>query len=313
MKRSIEVSSRGTRLYLQDSRLQVCREDETLASIPVEDLALVILATTGVGLSSGVLKALGEAGAAVLACDDSYHPCGIFLPMAANALHSERARLQAEASAPLRKNLWARIVKAKIANQAANLDDGPARTRLLDLADKVRSGDEGNREGQAARVYWPAVFTSAEEAVPRPFQRFRDGPPPNNLLNYGYSVLRAATARALCVAGLQPMVGIHHRNRYSGFCLADDLMEPFRPFVDRTVLSLVLDGKLAIDKDTKGVLIGTLASDVRVGSESLSMGLALERAASSMAKAFERQVKGGEAAPTAAESLILPAGQPRCH
>lgn len=306
MKRTIEISSRGTRLTLENSRIQVQREEDTLASIPAEDLGMIILSSTGISLSSGVLKALGEAGGAVLACDDSYHPCGMFLPMAANALHSERARQQADISAPMRKNLWARIVRAKIRNQAALLRDEAALKRLELLLAQVRSGDEGNAEGEAARIYWSRIFADHRLVLPAPFRRDRDGAPPNSLLNYGYTVLRAATARALCVAGLHPAVGLHHRNRYSGFCLADDLMEPFRPFVDRRVTFLAAEARFEIDKDVKSHLIGVLSHDVEMPDGKHTLANALEASASSLAIAIERQVKGGEPAPEAAESLVLP-------
>ena len=243
MKRTIEIATRGTRLTLENSRIQVIRDDETLASIPAEDLGMIILSSTGISLSSGVLKALGEAGAAVLACDDSHHPCGLFLPMDANTLHSERARLQAELSAPMRKNLWARIVRAKVRNQASLLRDDGARNKLKSLVEQVRSGDEGNVESEAARIYWSKLFADHRAVLPTPFLRNRDGAPPNNLLNYGYTVLRAATARSLCAAGLHPAVGLHHRNRYSGFCLADDVMEPYRPFVDRLVTFMTAESR----------------------------------------------------------------------
>ncbi len=307
MKRTIEISSRGTRLTLENSRIQVTREDETLASIPSEDLGMIILSSTGISVSSGVLKALGETGAAMLACDDSYHPCGLFLPMAANALHSERARLQAEMSAPMRKNLWARIVRAKVRNQAALLRDEAARKRLLALVDQVRSGDEGNVESEAARVYWSRLFADHRSILPAPFRRDRDGAPPNNLLNYGYTVLRAATARSLCAAGLQPAVGLHHRNRYSGFCLADDVMEPYRPFVDRLVTFIAAESRFEIDKDVKGLLVGVLGNDVMLPDGTYSLMNALDKTASSLAIAIERQVKDGETAPISSDALILPA------
>ncbi|MHB8078898.1 MAG: type II CRISPR-associated endonuclease Cas1 [Candidatus Krumholzibacteriia bacterium] len=306
MKRTIEVSTRGTQLLVEQSRIQVRRDGEILASIPAAELSMVILGSTGVTVSSGVLQALGSTGGALLACDEALLPCGLFLPMDANTLHSERARLQAGVSAPMRKNLWGRLVRAKILGQAAMLDGGPAKTRLLALADRVRSGDEGNAEGEAARIYWPLVFAAHADMVSQPFRRNREGLPPNNLLNYGYTILRAATARALCAAGLHPAVGLHHRNRYSGFCLADDLMEPFRPTLDQVVLGLVGTGCQAIDKDAKQALIGVLTRPVLLKGECCALGDALERTASSLAIAIERQVKGKESAPQAAEALLVP-------
>lgn len=313
MKRTIEISTRGTRLSLLNSRVQITQKEETLASIPVEDLGMIILDTTGVSVSSGVLKAIGSAGGTILACDDSHHPCGLFLPLSANTLHSERARLQAEASIPLKKNLWAKLVKAKIMNQSRVLVNAESRNALTVLAGKVRSGDEGGRESRAARIYWGSVFSEIPGIITSPFHRFREGPPPNNLLNYGYTVLRAATARALCIAGLNPALGLHHRNRYSGFCLADDMMEPFRPFIDRTVLALVVTGSLVISKESKATIIGTLSQEVSLKGESMPLGIALERSASSLAKTMEQQVKGQESAAKASSLLLLPRENKSCH
>lgn len=313
MKRTIEISTRGTRLALKDSRVQVIREKETLASIPIEDLGMVILETDGVSISSGVLTALGEAGGSVLTCDNGHLPCGLFLPLTVNTLHSERARLQTEVSQPLRKNLWARIVRAKVENQARVVNNPDARQYLLGLAEKVKSGDESNIEGRAARYYWGRLFEHIPGNVPPPFRRYREGPPPNNLLNYGYTVLRAATARSLCIAGLHPSIGLHHRNRYSGFCLADDLMEPFRPFVDQVVLELAGSDRLEIDKETKSMLIGVQSADIGFRGESLTLGMALESCASSLAKAIEGQVKMGDSAAVAAKRLLLPSVMKPCH
>ena len=312
MKRTISVSSRGTRLALRNSRVMVQKEDAILAETPIEDLGLVVLETTGVSISSGVITALGSAGGALLACDDTFHPCGMYLPMDANSLYSERVRLQACMSAPLKKNLWAHIIRAKIKNQAAVL--GPAAGKpLLRLAEKTRSGDAGATEGQASRIYWPLVFASCEAITQHPFRRRREGKPPNNLLNYCYAVLRAATARALCVAGLQPVMGLHHQNRYSGFCLADDVMEPFRPVADAVVRDIVAAGSLAIDKEVKKQLIGVLMRDVVIDGERTALWVALERTGSSLAKAIEAQVKHGASAPEAARLLVLPGICAPCH
>lgn len=305
MKHTISVAFRGTQLALRNARITVKREDEILADIPVEDLGLIILESTGISISSGVMTALAKAGGAILTCDDSFHPCGLYIPLDANSLHAERARLQWEMSAPLKKNLWARIVAAKIFNQAALLDaDGSVSLRRL--ADTTRGGDTGAHESQASRIYWPQVFRDCDAVKKHPFRRYREGPPPNNLLNYGYAVLRAATARALCIAGLQPVVGLHHRNRYSGFCLADDVMEPYRPVVDTVVREFVLLGKLVIDKEVKQGLIAILSRPVCMAGKTTVLAVALERTASSLAKAIEMQVKDGTPVPIAAKELQLP-------
>ncbi|HOX25475.1 MAG TPA: type II CRISPR-associated endonuclease Cas1 [Candidatus Krumholzibacteria bacterium] len=309
MKRTISVATRGTQLALRNTRITITRDDETLADIPAEDLGLIVLESTGISISSGVMAALGKTGGAILACDETFHPCGMFIPLDVHSLHSERVRLQSEMSAPLKKNLWARIVGAKIANQAALLRGDDA-VPLRRLAETTRSGNIGAHESQASRIYWPLVFRECAAITKHPFRRHREGAPPNNLLNYGYAVLRAATARALCMAGLQPVIGLHHRNRYSGFCLADDVMEPYRPVVDSVVREFAVQGRLEIDKDVKQGLIGVLYREVSILGESTSLAVALESTASSLAHAIEEQVKNGASAPVAAKELQLPEIQP---
>lgn len=308
MKRTIEVSTRGTSLSLADARLVVKQDSTILASIPFEDIGVLVLDSTGIELSSGALKALAEAGAALLSCDDRHHPNGIFLPLVSNSLHSERLRFQVLASEPIKKNLWARIIASKIQNQSANLNCEATQQRLSRLAVNIRSGDKGNLESQASRFYWPKVFDGLIENSSGPFLRRRSGAPPNDLLNYGYAVLRAATARALCSAGLHPGLGIHHTNRYSGYCLADDLMEPYRPWVDRRVQSLLKEGIAELSKEGKKAILETLTDDCKVDDFSGPILVALERSASSLAQCFEASSKG-ETAPRSAKLLLLPRWQ----
>ena len=305
MKRVLEISTRGIRLHLKDAQLLIRKDEETLATVPVEDVGVVILDSTGISISSGALKALSSHGAVVLSCDDSHHPVGLFLPLQANSLHGERLRFQVSASAPFGKNVWGHIIRAKIVNQARNLSPIPERKRLLQLAASVKSGDSGHCESQASRIYWGVVFRDLP-GVPSSFRRQREGPPPNGLLNYGYAVIRAAIARALCGAGLHPGLGIHHRNRYNPFCLADDLMEPFRPFVDSAVRDTVTAGETTVTKNAKSLLIGVLKRQVNMSGKSVSVELAIERAAQSLAKAYESHVKRGTPATRAARALLLP-------
>lgn len=301
----IEISTRGTRLFLDAGRLVIHREEEDLARIPLEDLGVVVLDSTGVSISSGALKALADAGCAVLACDDTHHPNGLFLPLSANSLHGERVQIQADAGIPLRKNLWARIVQRKILNQA-QVCSGAIEKGLIGLAAKVRSGDPGNCEAQAARLYWAQIFRGIP-TIEQPFRRYREGPPPNGLLNYGYALIRALIARNVCAAGLHPALGLHHRNRYNAFTLADDLMEPFRPVVDGRVADLVRGGIASVHKESKQALLEILTAQVEMEGQSVSVELAAERAAASLAKALVAAVKEGESAPAAAEHLCLPA------
>lgn len=305
MKRIIEIGTRGTQLFLERRRLVVRRDEEDLARIPLEDIGVVVVDSTGVTISSGALKALAEHGATLLACDDTHHPNGLFLPLVSNSLHGERIRHQAEASAPLKKNLWAAIVRRKILNQSHMVQE-PLKGGLIRLAERVKSGDSGHCESQAARSYWKGFFEGIN-GIETPFRRNRDGAPPNNLLNYGYAVMRAAVARALCGAGLHPGLGIHHRNRYNGYCLADDLLEPFRPFVDRMVRRYAGKGRVEMDKDLKMDLIKVLTEQVCVGKETISIELAVERSAASLAQSFVASGKNGISAPKAVTRLILPA------
>ena len=305
MKRTIEISTSGTRLFLKDKRLVVHRDDKDLAKIPLDDLGVVVFDSTGISISSGALKALADHGCTLLACDDTHHPNGLFLPLVGNTLHGERIRCQADASLPLRKNLWARVVKRKILNQAALLSS-PMSQGLVRLAEGVRSGDSGGCEAQAAKAYWPLVFQGLDR-VPAPFKRHRDGEAPNGLLNFGYAILRALVARAVCAAGLHPGLGIHHSNRYNGFSLCDDLMEPYRPVVDHLVRDIIRSGSLTVHKETKGRLLFVVQEQVRMENQSVSVELAVEKTASSVAAAFIASVKDGVGAPEAAERILLPA------
>lgn len=304
MKRTIEISSRDIRLSLKEQRLVLQREEEILASIPIEDIGVVVLDSTGISISSGALKALADAGCALLACDDTHHPNGIFLPIAANTLHGERIQLQARMSEPLRKNLWAHIIRSKILNQA---EAAPSviQERLLHLAATVKSGDSSNCESQAARVYWSSFFDDVT-GIDKPFLRHRDGPCPNPMLNYGYAIIRASISRAICAAGLHPALGIFHRNRSNGFSLADDIMEPFRPVVDLRVHQLIRAGARQIDKEVKGRLIAILSDQIEIAGEICSVTLAAERTASSLAKSITAHAKEGIQTQQAAFMLQLP-------
>ncbi len=305
MKRTIEVSTRHTRLFVHAKRLVVERDESVLARIPLSDLGLLILDSSGIGISSGLLSGLAQEGAAVLVCDDKHLPKGLFLPFENNCLHAERVRRQASASRPLEKNLWQRVVRKKIANQAALLREAAGRQRLLVLKKRVKSGDPGNLEAQAAQAYWPLVFAHDLPPEFSPFRRRAHGNPPNCLLNYGYAVLRAATARALVGAGLHSGLGVHHQNRYSGHPLADDMMEPFRPWVDQKVLEILRSGILELNKDTKKVLLEVLTSPATLSSGTTPLFHGLERMAASLAEVYEAFSRG-EAAPSAASRLVLP-------
>ncbi len=207
--------------------------------IPIEDIGVVILDNKQITVTQGALDALLDNNVAVISCDEHRMPSGLMLPLSGNTIQSERFRHQIDASLPLKKQLWQQTIQAKIRNQASVL----SRCRDLECrnmeawAKQVKSGDSDNLEGRAAAFYWPNLFGHIDG-----FRRDRDGIAPNNLLNYGYAVLRAVVARALVGSGLLPTLGIHHRNRYNAYCLADDIMEPYRPYVDRVVADLTDEG-----------------------------------------------------------------------
>lgn len=223
-------------------------------TIPLDDIAVVVAAHPQVSFTLAVLSGLSASGALLVACDEKRQPAAMMLPLAVHHLQTERYGAQAQISQPVRKRLWRQIVRAKIEAQARLLEERTgANLGLRAMAARVRSGDSGNLEAQAARIYWRALLGDG-------FRRSPEGEGVNPLLNYGYAVLRAAVARAICAAGLHPTFGLHHRNRYDAFCLADDLMEPFRPLVDAFAATLAEEHgeRVALDRDTKRSLLEPL-------------------------------------------------------
>lgn len=253
-------------------------------TVPVEDIGMLVLEHQQITLSHYLLDKLLANNASVVICNETRHPSGLMLPLEGNTLQSERFRAQVEATDPLKKQLWQQTVKAKITNQAAVLKKwGIAHNYLTTLAMNIKSGDADNCEAQAAAYYWSNLFPPAWQ-----FFRRRDGPPPNNLLNYGYAILRATVARAITGAGLLPTLGIFHRNRYNAYCLADDIMEPYRPFVDAVVRSII-DSTSAVDtltKELKVQLLNLPASDVAMDGGKSPLMLATQRTAASLTKCY---------------------------
>jgi len=256
---------------------------ETL--VPIEDIGILLIESREVMLSSYLLSELAASNVAVCVCDETHHPVGLQLPFSSHNLHGERFRSQLAAGEPLRKQLWANIIKAKIRNQGLvldqfRLDSIPLKERLR----QVRSGDPGNEEGQAARYYWQTLM----EPVPG-FYRDRNGPPPNQLLNFGYTILRTAVARSLVGTGLLPVAGIHHHNRYNAFPLADDLMEPFRPWVDREVVHIIRQHgpEHTLDRETKTRLVGFLTQDSHTERSTSPLLVSIQQAAAQLAKSFD--------------------------
>lgn len=238
----------SVRLSQLEIRLPEVEKNTTLSSnfkessvkrIPIEDIGVVVLDNKQITITQGALGALLDNNVAIISCDEQRMPSGLMLPLAGNTTQSERFRHQIEASLPLKKQLWQQTIQAKIINQSAVLyiQRGMECGNMEAWAKQVKSGDTDNLEGRAAAFYWQNLFGNIKG-----FHRDRDGVAPNNLLNYGYAILRAVVARSLVGSGLLPTLGIHHHNRYNAYCLADDIMEPYRPYVDRLVAEIVGSG-----------------------------------------------------------------------
>lgn len=253
---------------------------QSIRTIPVEDIGVIILDNRQITITQGLLEALLENNTALITCDSSRIPIGLMLPLCGNTIQNEKFRAQLSASSPLKKQLWQQTIQAKIFNQASVLKHcrGTDVRNMLKWSNEVRSGDSENLEARAAVYYWANLFQN--------FKRFREGSPPNNLLNYGYAILRAIVARGLVSSGLLPTIGIHHHNRYNAYCLADDIMEPYRPFVDKLVLELYNNKQLEINKDSKAKLLTIPIIDVKINSQRSPLMIAVGITTSSLYKCF---------------------------
>ncbi len=277
----------GNPAYLKTSHKQLLisqtgKEDK---QVPIEDIGVLILDHLQITITQPTLTRLLQNNVAVITCDETHHPIGLFLNLDGHTLQSQKFKAQIEAPIPLKKQLWQQTVEAKITNQAALLRDQKIEHKLLlTLAKDVRSGDNTNHEAQAAVYYWKNLFPDFLK-----FSRSRDGAPPNNLLNYGYAILRATVARSLVASGLLPTLGIFHRNQYNAYCLADDMMEPYRPFVDKIVCDIVtMNGKfLEMTSGMKEQLLSLPAVDVKIGGQKSPLMVAVQRTTASLAKCFE--------------------------
>ena len=260
------------------------------ATKPIEDIGVIVLDNKQITITSGLLEALLENNCAIITCDSKSMPTGLMLPLAGNTTQSERFRHQIEASLPLKKQLWQQTIQQKISNQVGvlrkclNAETGCMQT----WAKEVRSGDPDNLEGRAAAYYWKNLFGEIPE-----FTRERTGVSPNNLLNYGYAILRAIVARSLVGSGLLPTLGIHHHNRYNAYCLADDIMEPYRPFVDNLVFNIVEQfGKnIELTKEIKSQLLTIPVIDVTIQDKSSPLMIAVSQTTASLYKCFAGELR----------------------
>lgn len=279
----------GNPAYLHKNLLQLKIinpvDNSEIGSIPLEDVGVVVLDNPQITITHALMAALIERNVALISCDEKHLPVGLMLPLDGNTIQTERFRLQIDASEPLKKNLWAQTVKAKIENQAKVLQlAGIDNKRLLALVPQIQSGDPDNIEGRAASVYWKLLF---EEL---PFVRDRFGLMPNAHLNYGYAILRAIVARALVGSGLLPTLGIHHSNKYNAYCLADDIMEPYRPFCDLIVYRMVKNEEITDDdlsKEHKAKLLSIATVDVMIDGKKSPLMVGLPRTSNSLFECFD--------------------------
>jgi CRISPR-associated protein Cas1 len=263
---------------------------ENIRTIPIEDIGVVILDHQQITITHQTLEKLLEVNTAILTCDKSHLPVGLLLPLCGNTLQNERFREQLDASLPLKKQLWQQTIQCKIQNQAAiiHYHKKEIARNMLKWVDDVKSGDPDNLEARAAAYYWKTIFDDFEE-----FTRDREGVPPNNLLNFGYAILRAIVARSLVSAGLLPTLGIHHHNRYNAYCLADDIMEPYRPYVDKIVLDII-DSKAdlaQLTKEIKSQLLSIATVEVVINRERSPLMIATQKTAISLYKCFSGEIR----------------------
>jgi len=296
--KTVEFATLGTRLSVAHRQLIVERPEMPKATLPIEDIGVVIVDDVRASYTQAVFLELLSAGATVLVTGRDHLPAGMMLPLDAHHVQTERHRAQIEASLPSKKRIWQALIAAKIGQQAAVLTHFTGHhAGLLPLAKRVRSGDPDNLEAQAAQRYWPALFGST-------FRRDRSSDGINAALNYGYSVVRAAVARAVVASGLIPSLGVFHRNRSNPFCLADDLLEPYRPYVDWRV-RLLLDERSGSmpgldDRSVRAALLSVFNETVLVGGRRNPLLVAIQVSAASLSRAMT----GGD--PT----LALPSGLP---
>jgi CRISP-associated protein Cas1 len=287
LKRTLFISN-PYHLSLKNSQLVVSEKaGMPVKTAPIEDIGFVVLDNPQISFTMKLVEELNENNVAVVFCDSKHLPSSMLLPLDANHIQNELFRAQINASEPLKKNLWKQTIEAKIKNQARLLEKlGINGNPLKVLAKTVKSDDSDNREGFAARIYWNALFG-------KEFIRDRFGNPPNMYLNYGYIILRSAVARALSGSGLLATLGIHHRNRYNAFCLADDIMEPYRPWVDEIAANMEekYPAEYMLRKEHKAELLQLMAADVKIGENKRPLMVALSQTTASLARCFSGETR----------------------
>lgn len=282
VERIVDIATNGLHLSTHRGFMLVAKDGEEQGRIPLDDIHALILHAHGVTWSGTLAARLAERGAPVIFCNTSHMPVAVTLPLEGHYAQNARMQAQWSVSKPLCKQLWRRIVQAKVRMQGALLEargaDGAV--ALHHMANRVKSGDTDNIEAQAARRYWPLLMGAD-------FRRDRDASGTNALLNYGYAVMRATVARAIIAAGLHPTIGIHHAHRGNAFALADDLIEPFRPLVDAVAITMAQEGVESLTPDIKQRFARLIAYDIRIDDAMSPISVAAQRLATSLAQCFE--------------------------
>ena len=265
-------------------------KQEATRTIPIEDIGVIVLDHKQITLTQGVIEKLLENNCALITCGNNRMPVGLMLPLCGNTTQNERFRSQLNISLPLQKQLWQQTIQYKIRNQASVLGGmrGTIVKNMQAWVKEVKSGDPDNLEARAAAYYWRNLFPEIPD-----FTRDRGGCPPNNLLNYGYAILRAVVARSLVISGLLPTLGIHHHNRYNAYCLADDIMEPYRPYVDELVVKIVDSGVdcSELTKEIKSQLLTIPVIDVVINGERSPLMIAVGQTTASLYKCFSGELR----------------------
>lgn len=285
LKQTLFFSS-PLRLSMRDKQLVISKKDSNeIVTRPIEDIGIVVIENQQVSFTVPLLNELVNNNTGVIICNGKGMPSSMLMGLDNNSTPAESLKYQLHVAEPSRKQAWKQLVEQKIKNQAAVLDIlGVKNHNLKAYYSSVLSGDSSNREGIAARQYWSYLFG-------KDFRREREGLPPNNLLNYGYAILRAATARALVGSGLLPALGLFHRNKYNAFPLADDVMEPYRPYVDKVVFDAAEEGLLDLNKDVKTRMLKVLTADVGIGKVTRPLSIALTITSASLVKFYKGETK----------------------
>ncbi len=258
-------------------------EEQATKTVPIEDIGVIVMENQQITVTNGLLEKLTYNNIALINCNQQHLPIGLLMPLNGHSEQSERFRTQIGVSLPLKKNLWQQTVTAKILNQAGVLHEkGIPVKNMQHWAKSVTSGDTQNHEARAAAYYWQNLFPIEG------FNRQQNGIPPNNLLNYGYAILRGITARALVSSGMHPTFGIFHRNKYNAYCLADDIMEPYRPYVDWIVTDIVNQHGIPeqLTTEIKKQLLGIITIDVQLDGKRSPLMVAMSRTTNSLYECF---------------------------